>query len=274
MSDRREYEGEAEVDLGRYVSAVAARWWLPLLGLVVGVVLGLGVSVGGEDVFKGTAVLYLGQPYIGNARVDTLATTPGHVREIVTSEAVVRRVARRAGLPAAKLRNRISVSAPSGAGADRARQQLVSVTVTGDAPGKVGKAATLLAGIAADDVSEFADAKIAALEAQIAAADSELASLRELVDALLESGDDVAAAILEQRRSTLLQSKLERQQLLELAKNVERARVVEPAVARKVTAQSRRNTLVVAGAIGLLIGLAAALAWEPVAARVGGRARR
>lgn len=261
-------QGEAEVDLGRYASAVAARWWLPLLGLVVGVVLGLGVSIGGEDVYKGTAVLYLGQPYIGNARVDTLATTPAHVREIVRSEAVVRRVARDVGLRPGKLRDRISVSAPSGAGADRARQQLVSITVTGDAPRKVGRAATLLAQAAAEDVSEFAEAKIATLEAQIAATDGELASLKERVDALLESGDDVAAAIFELRRSTLLQSRLDRQQLLELARTVERARVVEPAVARKVTAQSRRNALVVAGAIGLLIGLAAALAWEPATRRL------
>lgn len=272
MTDRHEYEGEAEVDLGRYVSAVAARWWLPLLGLVAGVVLGLGVSVGERDVYKGTAVLYLGQPYIGNARVDTLATTPGNVREIVRSEAVVRRVAREVRLRPAKLRDRISVSAPSGAGADRARQQLVNVTVTGDAPGKVGKAATLLARAAAADVSDFADAKIATLEAQIAAADSELASLKDRVDALLESGDDLAAAVLELRRAALLQSRLDRQQLLDLARTVERAQVVEPAVARKVTAQSRRNTLVVAGAIGLLIGLAAALAWDPVARRFGRRA--
>lgn len=271
MTDRREYEGEAEVDLGRYASAVATRWWLPLLGLVVGVVLGLGVSVGGEEVYKGTAVLYLGQPYIGNARVDTLATTPGNVREIATSEAVVRRVAREVGLRPGKLRNRISVSTPSGAGADRARQQLVNVTVTGDAPGKVGKAATLLARAAAEDVSDFADAKIAALERQIANTDAELASLEERVDALLAGGEDAAAAVLELRRSTLVQSRLDRQQLLELARTVERARVVEPAVARKVTAQSRRNTLVVAGVLGLLLGLAAALAWEPVAARVGRR---
>ena len=48
--------------------------------------------------------------------------------------------------------------------------------------------------------------------------------------------------------------------------------MVEPAVAREVTAQSVRNRAVVAGAIGLILGLLAALAWEPVATRL--RARR
>ena len=53
-----------------------------------------------------------------------------------------------------------------------------------------------------------------------------------------------------------------------LAENVEAPRVVQPAVARKVTAQSRRNSIVVAGILGLLAGLLAALVWDPVAARV------
>jgi hypothetical protein len=39
-------------------------------------------------------------------------------------------------------------------------------------------------------------------------------------------------------------------------------------VARKTTAQSRRNSIVVGAAIGLLLGLAAALLWEPVATRL------
>jgi uncharacterized protein involved in exopolysaccharide biosynthesis len=35
-----------------------------------------------------------------------------------------------------------------------------------------------------------------------------------------------------------------------------------------VTAQSRRNAIVVAGVLGLLVGLLAALVWDPIAARV------
>jgi uncharacterized protein involved in exopolysaccharide biosynthesis len=48
---------------------------------------------------------------------------------------------------------------------------------------------------------------------------------------------------------------------------VEKPQVLKRAVARKVTAQSRRNSLVAAGALGLLLGLFAALVWDRVAPR-------
>jgi uncharacterized protein involved in exopolysaccharide biosynthesis len=71
----------------------------------------------------------------------------------------------------------------------------------------------------------------------------------------------------EQRRGQLLDLQAQSQQQLALARNVEASRIVEPAVATKTTAQSRRNSILVAGAIGLLLGLIAALAWDGLAAR-------
>src|SRR3712207_249955 len=94
-----ELDAEQEVDLGRYASAVAARWWLPLLGLVIGVALGYLASVGGRDVYRAQALVYLGVPLSpGGAPVQSLATNPATVRELVRSEPVVRRVARATGL--------------------------------------------------------------------------------------------------------------------------------------------------------------------------------
>src|SRR5919198_1207257 len=47
-------ELEDEVDLGRYWASVAARWWLPLAGLVLGAVVGFLVAVvGGATGTKG-----------------------------------------------------------------------------------------------------------------------------------------------------------------------------------------------------------------------------
>ena len=53
------------------------------------------------------------------------------------------------------------------------------------------------------------------------------------------------------------------QQLLALAQNVEQSKVITPARAVKTTARSRRNSVVVGGLIGLLLGIVAALLWEP-----------
>ena len=67
-------DSEREVDLGRYLDALVARWWLPLLGLVVGVILGylLVKSVidlaDPEASYSGSAVLGVGVPlFIGAA---------------------------------------------------------------------------------------------------------------------------------------------------------------------------------------------------------------
>ena len=57
-------------------------------------------------------------------------------------------------------------------------------------------------------------------------------------------------------------------QLLLLAKTVESPYVLAPAASNKITARSRRNTVVIGALIGLILGALAALLWEPVASRV------
>src|SRR6185437_4568432 len=74
----------AEVDFGRYRRLLAARWWLPAAGLVLGAVIGYLVALGGSQVFKATATLYLGQPYSssGNVQLQAAQTNPSTVRQI------------------------------------------------------------------------------------------------------------------------------------------------------------------------------------------------
>jgi len=74
---------------------------------------------------------------------------------------------------------------------------------------------------------------------------------------------------MEQRRGTLEQDRLQALGLLAQAEQVELPRVIDRGAAAKTTARSARNSVVVGGLIGLIIGLAAALLWEPIAARTG-----
>ncbi|HSC92973.1 MAG TPA: hypothetical protein VLB86_15070 [Gaiellaceae bacterium] len=277
-----EPDAEREVDFGRWVSAVAARWWLPLLGLVLGIALGWALSLGGKDVYRAQSLVYMGDPLApSGARVATVGTTVSSIREIVTSEAAVRRAARVSGLTPAQVRGGIFVSQPSGGGGPKAGQPaLVNVGVRGDAPRKVALAANDLAKLTVARTGGYVDAKIEGLQGQIAAADEELDSLERRIQASLQAAEAPGlsneaklvaltnAGVLEQRRSTVIQARSDRQQLLALAENVEAPRVLQPAVARKVTAQSRRNAIVVAGVLGLLVGLLAALVWDPVAGRL------
>ena len=57
-----------------------------------------------------------------------------------------------------------------------------------------------------------------------------------------------------------------KQSLLQ-TQQVEVPHVVTRAAPEKVTARSRRNSVLVAAIVGLLIGLVAALCWEPLTAR-------
>jgi uncharacterized protein involved in exopolysaccharide biosynthesis len=281
MTER--YEAEAEVDLGRYATAVAARWWLLALGLAAGVLVALLVSVGGEDVYRASALVYPGQTLApsGSSQVQSLATNPTTIREIVRSEAAIRRASNASGYrPPSKLRESISVQPVSGNVARLGQSQLVNVVVTGDTPRRTSAAANELARSAVEQISRYANTKISALQDQIAAGQSELESIDARVEATQRALEDSGLTAIdrlvlltnlgltEQRRTTVQTDVGTRQQLLAQAIDVERARVVEPAVARKVTAQSRRNQLVVGGLIGLLLGLAAALAWEPAARRL------
>jgi uncharacterized protein involved in exopolysaccharide biosynthesis len=276
-----ELDVEDDVDLGRYAGRVGARWWLALVGLVAGAVLGWLAFLGSEEVYRAQALVYLGQPMVpgGAARVDTLATSSATVREIVHSEAAIRRAARESGLGPARLRDSISVQ--GGTGPPRSVQAaLVTIAVQGGAPARVQTAANTLAGDVVRNISDYADQKIEALETQIEAAEEELALLNRRIEAALAlaedetvgAGDQVvaisSATLWESRRTAVQQSRIERQQLLLLARTVEQPRVVQPAIAHPVTAQSRRNAMIVGAVLGLLAGLAAALAWEPVAARV------
>lgn len=271
---------EQEIEFGRYAARVAARWWLPLLGLVVGLLAGYAVSVGGDDVFRAQALVYLGDPLApSGARVETYSTSPGNIRELVTSEAAVRNAARVSRLDAPDVRNGIFVSPVSGSSSRTGQPSLVNVGVRGDAPQKVRDAANELARIAVAQSDDYVQAKIEALQTQIASSEQELQSLERRIEASLQAvgtgslspAEELVAltnaGVLEQRRSTALQARSDRQQLLALAENVERPRVVEQAVPRKVTAQSQRNSIVAAGVLGLLVGLAAALAWDPLAGR-------
>jgi hypothetical protein len=252
---------EQEIDVRRYWSAITARWWLPAVGLIAGAAIAYAVSLGGADVWRGTALVYLGQPVTpSGAQVQSLSTNPATAAEIAGSTAAQRRVERELGMRRGELNGRVSVAAVKGNVSRLGQNPLVRIRVEGDSR-RVAPAATALAREIVKRVSGYADAKIAVLEEAIEQGDAELARLDEQLD-----GASADAGFLVLRRGELFDDLVTQKQNLALAQEVERARVVEEAVARKVTAQSRRNQIVVGAFLGLLLGLAAALLWESLLA--------
>jgi hypothetical protein len=109
------------------------------------------------------------------------------------------------------------------------------------------------------------DRQLQAIEQQASAAQSALSSSSELGRLTLGT----LQLTIEQRRGTLQQDRLQARQLLALAEQVELPQILDRGAATKTTAKSLRNSAAVAGLIGLVLGLLAALFWEPVSARLG-----
>lgn len=262
-----DFDAEQEVDLGRYGRAVAARWWLPLLGLIAGAVAGYLLSLGGSAVYVGQAVVYLGQPLgiLGANPVQAPNTNPSAARAIVTSESVLRRVANDVGLSVSTLRDGVNATPVQGNVPRLGQTPLVQVTVRGPRPARVADAANELADTLVERLSGYSAAKVETLEDQLAADE---AAIRELEAGLAREDASTTDRLLFQLQLTQYQQdRTQTVQLLSLARNVEAPRVLTRASATKTTARSRRNSIAVGGLIGLILGTAAALLWEPVTRR-------
>src|ERR687892_1614600 len=292
MSGRRPPDlDEQEVDLSSGWQRIKLRWWLPIGGLLLGAVLGLALALAGGSVWRAETIVYLGQPFapLGGGQIQSLATNPRTVGEIVRSEAVLDDVSRETGIAVSKLRSSISTKELIATGQMRAGvNPLIEIGVKGDAgPRKIEDAANALAARVVDDVSAYVEQKVELLQRQVDVSESQL----EAVEARIQTAQRQQATInqdqsipLDQRlllslnlnsvvttadaRRTSLQDDLfEADQLLILAEQVEKSRVVEPASSVKTTARSSRTSLLVGALLGLLVGVVAALAAEPVLAR-------
>jgi capsular polysaccharide biosynthesis protein len=277
-------DAEREVDFGRYVRAVAARWWLVLLGVVVGVLVGwLLSSATSSNVHRAQATIYLGQPIaaLGSAQLPSPATNIAAVREIVRSDELVDEVASQVGVPAGRLRNSISTSQVTGAAARSDESEgIFTITVRGPWPGQtVARATNLLATAVVERTSGYVDAKIRAYEEKLRGIERELASLDERIDNLQRSASSpglsdaeriIVVSLIgfaEDRRFQLVDDRSDTQLVLTQARDIEKGAVITEARSSQVTPRSSRSSMIVGGLIGLVAGIALALAWEPLVRR-------
>src|SRR5439155_13259793 len=106
-------DAEREVDLRSAWERITARWWLPVAGLVVGAVVGALVAVGGGDTYRAKTLLYLGQPFTtsGGGQIQSLATNPRTVNEIIHLELAMRRAGQAGGLKMSEISGHVSLQA-------------------------------------------------------------------------------------------------------------------------------------------------------------------
>ncbi|MEP6909354.1 MAG: hypothetical protein ABI896_02845 [Actinomycetota bacterium] len=275
-------DAEREVDLGRYFDALVARWWLPILGLIVGVVIGSLIALGGKQVFRAQATVYVGTSYGpgGNVVLQGLNTNPSTVARIARGGETITKVAAESGMSERQLRAGISTRPIKTSGAAKtAPNQLYIVSVQGPRRREVSAATEGIAQRIVDVVGGYARFKIKSFKEEIASDDRQLQAIEKQSNAAqsaLSNSSELGRLTLgtlllttEQRRGTLQQDRLQARQLLALAEQVELPQILDRGSATKTTAKSPRNSAAVAGLIGLLLGILAALLWEPIAARTG-----
>jgi hypothetical protein len=282
-------EGEQEVDLASAWQRIKLRWWLPVAGLLVGAVAGLALALSGGEVWRAETIVYLGQPFapLGGGQIQSLATNPRTVGEIVRSEAAVQAASEETGVPASQLRSSISTKELTAVGQARGINPLMEISVKANKRAKAEGAADVLAERVVANVSTFVTEKIEQLNRQVEVSEGQLAAVEARIAQAQEQQQTIindpsipqterfllilnlnsVITTADARRTALQDDLFEARQLLNLAENVESSRVVEPARAVKTTARSTRTSFIVGALIGLVIGVIAALVAEPILAR-------
>jgi len=262
-------EAEQEVDFARYVRMLGSRWWLLAAGLVAGAVIGYLVSLGGTQVYKASATLYLGQPYTpsGNASLLGPQTNPGAVGQIIHSALVDGVVARKCKTTASQFRKGISSAAVAGSSNTKTNTNpLVTLSVQTRKARVAECAANALADETVRRLGRYADGKIVNLKNEI---ESDKAAIASTQAALSNPSISPTDKLLLQTNLRTNQVDLSQaSQFLQQAKQIERPQVLAGASAQKITARSRRNSVVIGALIGLILGAIAALLWDTVVPRV------
>jgi uncharacterized protein involved in exopolysaccharide biosynthesis len=258
-------EAEQEVDFGRYRRLLAARWWIPAAGLVIGAVIGYLIALGGSQVYKATATLYLGQPYSssGTVQLQAAQTNPSTVRQIAHAESTIALVASQCKAKPGQFRGGISTQTVSGNISKNGQTPLVTLTVQSPKRRVATCAANGLSRVVIDKLGAFANQKIKNFRSQIEVYNREI----NTIDEALKSSDLnlTDKLVLQTRLTTDQQQKLTITQLLQQASIVEKPNILTSAHASRVTARSRRNSVVVAALIGLVIGAIIAVMWDGIA---------
>ena len=277
-------DAEREVDLRSVWERIAARWWLPVLGLVLGAVVGFALALGGGKVYEAETLVAMGQPFSpnGGAPVQAFLTNPRAVSEIIRSESALRRAANAADLPLRALRGNVSSATvgASGPGARATGAPLVTIKVIAAQPRKAERAADSLANeVIARTSAQYVETKIKTFNDQLASIQDSLNRLAPRITAAEQAVNEPGLSSIDKlvvlsaldnaqaRRGQLLDLQADVQQQLALAENVEKAQVIEPAAAVKTTARSGRNGALIGALVGLLLGCAAALLADPFLAR-------
>jgi uncharacterized protein involved in exopolysaccharide biosynthesis len=164
---------------------------------------------------------------------------------------------------------------------------LLAITVSGSAPAKVAAAANALGNLVIKQVAPYQASKVQSLREQLAYDDAQLEAIANrlkaaqalqaqvLKDTTISATDKLVALANQnsvitqalQQQNTISLDRFTVRQQLSLAQDVESGRIVSQASATRTAGANSRTGAAIGGLIGLIVGILAALLWEPLTRR-------
>jgi uncharacterized protein involved in exopolysaccharide biosynthesis len=283
-------EAEREIDFGLYFRRIAVRWWLLAAGIVIGAVIGVLAATASSNPYEAKVVVYLGKPLFPGTTtpIENLPAKLTTTGQLASSDVVVASVAAKVGVRPARLRAAISTVSVGVQGETETPTSFQEITVQGLPRKKAIAAADALARIVVNENSKFTNIRLKTfrqnrkrVQQQLELATQRIAYFQKrsaaimgdkslsTTDRLILTGSALnQLQFYESRQSDLEASLLTSDDTIALATQVELARIVQPAKITRASPPSRRTAAAIGAVIGLLVGIIAALLWDPVATRI------
>jgi hypothetical protein len=286
-----------EVRVTEYFRRALRRWYVIVFSVAAAVLLVFlhGVS-GATKQSAATASVYLGQPFTpGGASVinSTPLSNPSISIQYVTSPRQIAAAAKAAGIDRHSLRSHVSVLASGGAASAAGKAATgggpptISINVEGPwTAAKAQTAANTLAQSLIDFGNRYTSLKTALVANRVKMEKSQLATMlavqkqaRKSIATIAASNADALSKVAAESpfvtdlstaadQIGMLTVNLTNDQVALVAtKDIESAQFISQATGRKVSATTRRNSLVIAAMVGLIVGVGLALAGEALSMR-------
>ncbi len=141
-------DDDVEIDVGRYVRRVLARWWIVAISVVVVVGVALVTQTGSSsETWTARTLVFLGQPLSasGSPLNITLGSNPATPGILIKNDQLLARAAQQAGLKPGALKGHVSSQVLAAAITKANYTPLVNIVVQGLAKDKVAPASKAVA---------------------------------------------------------------------------------------------------------------------------------
>jgi hypothetical protein len=276
-------DDDVEIDVGRYVRRVLARWWIVAISVVVVVGVALVTQTGSSsETWTARTLVFLGQPLSssGSPLNITLGSNPATPGILIRNDELLARAAGKAGLKPGALKGHVSSQVLSQAITKANYTPLVNIVVQGLAKDKVAPASKAVAEEIITATNQYPSAQQKVLKAYAASQKLILASANDRLERGNENLDRITnlQGITPLEKATLTGNAISNlngitsqisqvsdsytqtvQILAALQSGVAKGQIVENPRAVRSTATSGGANIGVAVILGLIIGIVLAL---------------